>query len=97
MVALQVSIWWQGEVTFAWNLANMGFHGRQTMHGFRASARTILAERLKVDERFIELQLAHETKDPNGRAYNRAEFIQERRKMMQQWADYLDQLKNSVD
>lgn len=64
-----------------------------TAHGFRAMARTILDEVLGVRPDFIEHQLAHAVKDPNGRAYNRASHIEERRKMMQLWADYLDGLK----
>jgi integrase len=62
-------------------------------HGFRAVARTILDEVLGVRPDFIEHQLAHAVKDPNGRAYNRTAHLSERRKMMQQWADYLDGLK----
>jgi len=42
---------------------------------------------------WIEHQLAHAVKDPNGRAYNRTTFLPERKKMMQTWADYLDNLK----
>jgi len=64
-----------------------------TGHGFRATARTILDEVLGVRIDLIEHQLAHAVKDPNGRAYNRTAFLPERRKMMQTWADYLDQLK----
>jgi len=64
-----------------------------TVHGFRAMARTILDEVLGVRPDIIEHQLAHQVKDPLGRAYNRTKFIDERRKMMQQWADYLDGLK----
>jgi integrase len=64
-----------------------------TGHGFRATARTILDEVLGVRIDLIEHQLAHSVKDPNGRAYNRTAFLPERRKMMQVWADYLDQLK----
>lgn len=62
-------------------------------HGFRAMARTILDEVLAVRPELIEHQLAHAVKDPNGRAYNRTAHLSERRKMMQQWADYLDGLK----
>ncbi len=62
-------------------------------HGFRAVARTILDEVLGVRPDFIEHQLAHAVRDPNGRAYNRTAHLPERRKMMQQWADYLDTLK----
>jgi integrase len=64
-----------------------------TGHGFRATARTILDEVLHIRTDFIEHQLAHAVKDPNGRAYNRTAHLAERRKMMQQWADYLDGLK----
>ena len=42
---------------------------------------------------YIEHQLAHAVRDPNGRAYNRTAHLSERRKMMQEWADYLDKLK----
>jgi integrase len=62
-------------------------------HGFRAVARTILDEVLGVRPDYIEHQLAHAVRDPNGRAYNRTAHLSDRRKMMQQWADYLDQLK----
>ena len=64
-----------------------------TGHGFRAMARTILDEILQVRPDFIEHQLAHAVRDPNGRAYNRTAHLAERRKMMQMWADYLDNLK----
>lgn len=62
-------------------------------HGFRAMARTILDEVLGVRPDLIEHQLAHAVRDANGRAYNRTAHLPERRKMMQQWADYLDKLK----
>lgn len=64
-----------------------------TGHGFRASARTLLAEVLKVRPDCIEHQLAHAVRDPNGRAYNRTTFLDERKKMMQDWADYIDEIK----
>lgn len=64
-----------------------------TGHGFRAAARTILDEELGFRPDFIEHQLAHAVRDPNGRAYNRTAHLAERRKMMQAWADYLDELK----
>jgi hypothetical protein len=56
-------------------------------------ARTILDEVLRVRPDYIEHQLAHAVRDPNGRAYNRTAHLPERRRMMQQWADYLDMLK----
>lgn len=64
-----------------------------TAHGFRATARTILDEILGFRPDIIEHQLAHAVKDPNGRAYNRTAFLEDRRKMMQHWSDYLDGLK----
>lgn len=76
-------------------LITMGYTPEiQTWHGFRATARTMLAERLEVDPMVIEAQLAHAVKDANGRAYNRTQYLAQRARMMQQWADYLDQLRN---
>jgi len=64
----------------------------QSVHGFRATARTILAEVLDFDPLVIEAQLAHAVKDANGRAYNRTQYMKHRVTMMQGWADYLDKL-----
>jgi len=76
-------------------LRRMGFEkDEMSGHGFRAMARTILDEVLQVRPDFIEHQLAHAVKDPNGRAYNRTAHLAERKKMMQAWADYLDDLKS---
>lgn len=66
-------------------------------HGFRAMARTMLDEVLGYRVDFIEHQLAHAVKDPNGRAYNRTAFLPERRDMMQAWSNYLDALKSGPD
>jgi integrase len=66
-----------------------------TAHGFRAMARTMAAERLDIQPQVIEAQLAHEVPDALGRAYNRTQFIRQRRDLMQVWADYLDQLAAS--
>lgn len=75
-------------------LRRLGYTKEQmTAHGFRAMARTILDEVLGVRPDFIEHQLAHAVRDTNGRAYNRTSHLVERKKMMQQWADYLDSLK----
>ena len=75
-------------------LRRMGY-GIEEMsgHGFRAMARTVLDEVLHFRPDYIEHQLAHAVKDPNGRAYNRTAHLPERRKMMAAWADYLDTLK----
>ena len=75
-------------------LRRMGYEkSEMSGHGFRAMARTILDEVLQVRPDFIEHQLAHAVRDPNGRAYNRTSHLAERKKMMQTWADYLDGLK----
>ena len=75
-------------------LRRMGFPGDEmTGHGFRAMARTLLAERLHVDEAVIEAQLAHAVQDSGGRAYNRTEFLDQRRQMLQVWADHLEKLR----
>jgi len=79
-------------------LRRLGFpKDEMTGHGFRAMARTLLAERLGVDEAVIEAQLAHAVKDSLGRAYNRTEFAEQRRRMLQQWADYLDSLRDGAE
>jgi integrase len=75
-------------------LRYMGFDkDTMTGHGFRATARTMLRERLDVLPEYIELQLAHVTRSQNGSAYDRVQFIAKRREMLQIWADYLDELK----
>ena len=76
-------------------LKRMGYDTQSeiTGHGFRAMARTILHERLNIDPHIIEHQLAHKVPDTLGAAYNRTKFIEQRKVMMQQWADYLDELK----
>ncbi|OYV27702.1 MAG: hypothetical protein B7Z82_04575 [Halothiobacillus sp. 20-54-6] len=66
-----------------------------TGHGFRAMARTVLEEVHGFRPEIIELQLAHAVRDPLGRAYNRTKHLETRKKMMQVWADYLDELRDS--
>ena len=74
-------------------LRRIGYTGQvQVAHGFRASARTMLAERLDIEPLWIECQLNHKTKDANGTAYNRTKYLKQRVVMMQQWSDYLDNL-----
>lgn len=75
-------------------LRTLGYTNEQmTTHGFRAMARTLLDEVLGFRVDWIEHQLAHGVKDPNGRAYNRTAHLDGRREMMQAWADYLDNLR----
>ncbi len=79
-------------------LRRMGFpKDEMSGHGFRAMARTLLAEQLGVDEAVIEAQLAHAVRDALGRAYNRTEFLEQRRRMLQTWADYLDTLRRGAE
>jgi integrase len=66
---------------------------RLSGHGFRAMARTILDKVLEVRLELIEQQLAHAVKDPLGRAYKKTKYLDERQKMVQEWADHLDSLK----
>ncbi|MBS7350187.1 MAG: integrase arm-type DNA-binding domain-containing protein [Comamonas sp.] len=74
-------------------LISMGYTPEiQTWHGFRASARTMLAEQLEFDPLIIEAQLAHAVRDANGRAYNRTTYLKQRQLMMQRWTDFLDQI-----
>jgi len=79
-------------------LTRMGYDTQEehTGHGFRAMARTLLAEKLRYSRDVIEHQLAHKVPDALGTAYNRTKFLDDRRPMMQEWADYLDELKNGA-
>ena len=76
-------------------LRRMGYtNSEMTAHGFRATARTLMVERLPgVSADVIEAQLAHGKSGPLGSAYDRAEFMEHRRKMMLEWAAYLDKLR----
>ncbi|MBV5316895.1 MAG: tyrosine-type recombinase/integrase [Desulfobulbaceae bacterium] len=75
-------------------LRRMGYSQEELhVHGLRATARTLIRQELGFDEEPIERQLGHAVKGPLGAAYNRADFVEERKKMMQAWADYLDKLK----
>jgi integrase len=74
-------------------LHRMDYKGKTTIHGFRAMARTVIAERLDFPAEIIEMQLSHNVKDSLGRAYNRTTHFKLRRKMMDEWAGFLDNLK----
>lgn len=77
-------------------LRRLGFdNDTMTPHGFRAMARTLLVERLNFHPDVIEAQLAHGKTGPLGAAYDRAEFMEQRRTMMTTWADYLDELRDA--
>lgn len=70
-------------------LQRLGFGEDMVAHGFRALARTTIRENLGYDSEIIEKQLAHKTKNALGEAYDRTQFLKERKTMMQDWADYL--------
>lgn len=72
-------------------LKTIGFHDAQTAHGFRGLASTVLNESQLFSHDVIERQLAHKEKNKVRRAYNHAEYLEERRKLMQYWADYLSE------
>lgn len=76
-------------------LRNMGYDTQAeiTGHGFRAIAQTLGEQELGLDPKHIERQLAHSVANPLGTAYERAQFLKDRKVMMQKWADYLDELK----
>jgi len=75
----------------------MGYKNIQTWHGFRATGRTIIREQLRYPKDVIEYQLAHKGQVTHGGAYDRAEYLDERREMLQSWADYLEKLKAGAD
>ena len=77
-------------------LYSLGFGDEQSWHGFRASARTMLVDQLDLDPLAIEANLAHAVKDANGRSYNRTKYLAKRFDQIQQWADYLDHLRESL-
>lgn len=86
------------DVTLNAAMRRMGFtKDEMTSHGFRAMARTLMIEKLSgISPDVIEAQLAHGKSGPLGMAYDRTEYMEQRRAMMQQWADYLDELKGAV-
>ena len=78
-------------------LRNLGFDKHTaTVHGFRASFRTMADEQLRAPAHLIEHQLAHAVKDANGRAYNRTTHLEDRVALMQGWSDYLDVLRDGA-
>ena len=82
--------------TVLFALYRMGYRGRMTGHGFRAVASTILNE-IGFNADVIERQLAHAERNKVRAAYHRAEYLPQRREMMQQWANYLDAKKSGAE
>ncbi|MFK3989978.1 MULTISPECIES: tyrosine-type recombinase/integrase [unclassified Psychrobacter] len=92
--AIHTTVQPMSENTMNQALKRLGYDGtKQTVHGFRTTARTLIVEKLKYPENLVEMQLGHNVRDMHGRAYNRTIFLDERRNMMQKWADYLDQIR----
>lgn len=86
------------ENTLRTALRRMGYsNDDMTAHGFRAMARTIMVEKLNMHPDVIEAQLAHNKSGPLGAAYDRAEFIEQRCKMMIEWANYLEKLAEGAE
>ena len=75
----------------------LGYAGRNTIHGFRSVASTVLNESMKWHPDVIELQLSHQESNKVRKAYNRAEHLDERRKMMEWWSDYIESLVSTSD
>jgi integrase len=93
-----------GERPMSDNTVNMALRrlgyakDEMSAHGFRATARTLIIERLPgIASDVIEAQLAHEKSGPLGSAYDRADFMEQRRAMMVEWANYLDKLRAGAD
>jgi integrase len=78
------------ENTLLFALYRLGYRGRMTVHGFRALASTVLNEQSGFPHDVIERQLAHKETDAVRAAYNRAEYLMQRRQLMQWWSDWLD-------
>jgi integrase len=81
------------ENTLARALWRMGYKGKHTPHGYRSLFRTCLVEVLGYNKDWVEAQLGHVSRDPNGRAYDRVTWIAERTNMMAVWATFLDMVK----
>jgi len=73
-------------------LRDMGFQGKHATHGFRGMLRTVGRERLGIDIDVLEAQLAHAKRGDVQKAYDRTTFDDDRRRVMQAWADYIDGL-----
>ena len=82
-----------GEQTLNPGLHRLGWKGIQTFHGFRHTASTMLNEQGFMSD-LIEKQLAHEETNKVRGAYNKAQYLLQRKEMMQAWTDYLENLKN---
>jgi len=78
--------------TILFAISRLGYKGRMTGHGFRALALSTIKEKLNYRHEVVDRQLAHAPRNKVDAAYDRAKFLPDRRKMMQEWADYVDSL-----
>jgi len=76
-------------------IRRMGYTGKMTGHGFRSLAMGIIKEKLGYRHEVIDRQLSHMSSDTYGEAYDRAMFLDERKEMMQRFADYIDSVENA--
>lgn len=76
-------------------LGRLGYKNRMTGHGFRSLAMGAITQQLGYDAKVVDLQLAHVKEDKNDQAYDRAKWLKERTRMMQDWSDYLDAVEAS--
>lgn len=83
--------------TILFAIGRLGYKGRMTGHGFRALAMSTIKEKLGYRHEVVDRQLAHAHKSKIDRAYDRAQFLDERKKMMQEWADYMDRVEKTGD
>lgn len=81
--------------TVLFAIGRLGYKGKMTGHGFRALAMTTIKEKLGYRHEVVDRQLAHAHRNGIDAAYDRAQFLDERKKMMQEWADYLDTIANT--
>lgn len=85
------------ENTMLFGMYRLGYHGRATIHGFRGLASTVLNESGLWSVDAIEKQLAHEPKDKVRRAYNAAQLLPERKRMLEWWSDYIENAAKKSD
>jgi integrase len=82
--------------TILFAIGRMGYRGKMTGHGFRSLAMSTIKEKLGYRHEVVDRQLAHAHRNSVDAAYDRAMFLDERRKMMQDWADYLESATNGT-
>ncbi|MEM7667219.1 MAG: integrase arm-type DNA-binding domain-containing protein [Pseudomonadota bacterium] len=85
------------ENTMLYALYRLGYHSKATVHGFRGTGSTVLNESGKFESDWIERQLAHDERDQVRAAYNSAQYLTQRRGMLEWWAKYLDKRRAEAE